>query len=400
MTRGGFEEKIFADKLTFPVNTVTWNSSKLEYIHFLRTRTLLKVKFEAMKKDKIDLGRRGLLGGGLIGLGALGGWLARKFQNPSQIRKSVPTALDSRLVYDISKYEKTDPAHLLYDPGEHIATGFEWPKRIVAAPGNRFIVAGDRAIKFFNAAGEVESEFSLPAAPHCMLVSGDDELMIGFSKYFAVYDFKGTEKWRSPKIPGQSYLTSIALSKDAIYLGDGGNRLVLICDRNTGEITARFGKKDESTDNPGFEIPSGYFDLAVAKDGKLRVVNPGRARIETYSLDGRFEGSWGGPGMNIDQFCGCCNPVFFTMMPDGSFITSEKGLVRVNVYDAKGKFKGAVAGPDTLVDDKVLAKEACGDCSKGAGFDVTIEESGRVLVLDPFRKVVRTFTPIVKQDIT
>ena len=65
-----------------------------------------------------------------------------------------------------------------------------------------------------------------------------------------------------------------------------------------------------------------------------------------------------------------------------------------------GLFKGAVAGPDTLVDDKVLAKEACGDCSKGAGFDVTIEESGRVLVLDPFRKVVRTFTPIVKQDIT
>jgi hypothetical protein len=86
------------------------------------------------------------------------------------------------------------------------------------------------------------------------------------------------------------------------------------------------------------------------------------------------------------------------MMPNGDFITSEKGLARVNIYDAAGKFKGAVAGPETLVDDKELAKRACADCSVGAGFDVAHEESGRVLVLDPFRMVVRPFTPKAKLE--
>ncbi|NOX98287.1 MAG: hypothetical protein GXP30_00875, partial [Verrucomicrobia bacterium] len=191
---------------------------------------------------------------------------------------------------------------------------------------------------------------------------------------------------------------SIAVGEDAIYLADGGNRKVLICDRETGEITDRFGEKDESKNNPGFAVPSPYFDLTVASDGDLRVVNPGRLRVETYTLDGKFKSSWGGPGMKIDRFCGCCNPCYFTMMPNGDFITSEKGLARVNIYSPEGEFKGAVAGMDILIDDKELAKRACGDCSVGAGFDVAIEESGRVLVLDPFRMVVRPFTPKAETD--
>jgi hypothetical protein len=155
----------------------------------------------------------------------------------------------------------------------------------------------------------------------------------------------------------------------------------------------RFGKKDSTRNNPGFAVPSPYFDLALGKDGKLRVANPGRLRMETYTLDGRFESSWGTAGLTIDRFCGCCNPVYFTLRPDGGFITSEKGLTRVNLYDASGVFEGAVAGPEVLVDDKELAKRACADCQVGAGFDVAMDSEGRVLVLDPFRKAVRIFRP-------
>lgn len=339
------------------------------------------------------MGRRGLLGAILLGAGGAAGWVARKFQSPSQIRKPVPTALDSRFVYDISKFETTDPELLLYDAGDHMDTGFERVKRIEAMPGGRFAVAGDKLVKIFNAEGNVETEFAIKGAPHCMLVTKNGELIVGTAKEFTVYDFDGQEKWQSPKLPRRTYLTSIAVSDDAIYLADGGNRKVLICDRKTGEVIDQFGEKDEEKHNPGFSVPSPYFDLAVADDDQLRVVNPGRLRVETYSLDGEFRSSWGGPGMKIDRFCGCCNPCYFTMMPNGDFITSEKGLARVNIYDAQGEFKGAVAGPDILVDDKELAKRACGDCSVGAGFDVAVEESGRVLVLDPFRMVVRPFTP-------
>lgn len=347
--------------------------------------------------EKANLGRRGLLGVLLLGVGGIGGWVARKFQSPSQIRKSAPTALDSRFVYDISKYETTDPELLLYSPGDHIKTGFEKAKRIAAMPGGKFAVAGDRAVKIFSAAGVEESEFPIKGAPHCMLVADNggeaDEIIVGTAKGFTVYDFSGKEKWNSGELPRRTYLTSIAASDDTLFLADGGNRKVLVWDRKTGKMRDQFGEKDDEKNNPGFSVPSPYFDLTVADDGNLRVVNPGRLRIETYSPDGHFQSSWGGPGMKIDRFCGCCNPVYFTMMPNGDFITSEKGLTRVNIYNPQGEFKGAVAGPDILVDDKEIAKRACADCSVGAGFDVAIEQSGRILVLDPFRMVVRPFTP-------
>ncbi len=346
--------------------------------------------------DKADMGRRGLLGALLLGVGGISGWVARKFQSPSQVRKPAPTADDSRLTYDISKYETTDPELLLYDPGDHIKTGFTRAKRIAAMPAGKFAVAGDRSVKIFTSAGVEQSEFPTKGAPHCLLVTGvgevADEIIVGTAKNFTVYDFNGKEKWTSGELPRRTYLTSIAANDDNLFLADGGNRKVLVCDRKTGEIQDRFGEKEDGKNNPGFAIPSPYFDLAVASDGHLRVVNPGRLRVETYTVEGHFQSSWGSPGMKIDRFCGCCNPVYFTMMPSGDFITSEKGLARVNIYDPQGEFKGAVAGPELLVDDKEIAKRACADCSVGAGFDVAIEESGRILVLDPFRMVVRPFT--------
>lgn len=97
--------------------------------------------------------------------------------------------------------------------------------------------------------------------------------------------------------------------------------------------------------------------------------------------------------MKIDRFCGCCNPVYFALTPDGDFITSEKGLARINHYTGDGEFLGVVAGPDTLVEDKELARKACANCSIGAGFDIAINPAGHVLALDPYRKSVRTFVP-------
>jgi hypothetical protein len=174
-------------------------------------------------------------------------------------------------------------------------------------------------------------------------------------------------------------------------MADAGTREVLICDRRSGEVLEHFGKKDPVRGNPGFNVPSPYFALAVAPDGQLRVANTGLLRVETYTLDGRFVSSWGGPGMKIDRFCGCCNPAYFALTRSGDFITSEKGLARINVYAADGSYKGAVAGPNMLVTDKDLAKRACTDCSVGAGFDVTVDANGDVLMLDPYRKVVRRF---------
>lgn len=337
--------------------------------------------------------RRGFIGAALVGLGGACGWVARKFQNTGARGTPAPTALDSRFVYDVSEFEKTDPALLLYRPAHQFETGFERVKRLAAAAGGGVWVAGDRSVKRFNTQGEVEQEIRLDRPPHCLHVADPDELFIGLGNFYEVYDAAGKLRFRTPRLGENTFLTAMTVLGGAVYLADAGSREVLVCDRKTGAIIDRFGKQDKTRNNPGFAVPSPYFDLAAAADGRLRIANPGRLRVETYSPDGRFESAWGEPGMQINRFCGCCNPVYFTLTPKGDFITSEKGLARIKVYGPDGTFKGAVAGPEVLVEDKELAKRACADCQVGAGFDVAIDAQGGVVTLDPYRKVVRFFSP-------
>ena len=351
-------------------------------------------------KDKLAIfGRRGFVGAILIAFGAAGGWLVRKFQNPSTLRKARPGKLDSRFVYDISEWETTDRSLLLYEPDGEFTTGFERSKRI-AVHKDKVLVTGDRAVKIFDHTGATQTEIPLDRPPHCLHVTPDGEVFVGLANYFEVYDLSGSKKLKSPRIKGDStFLTAIDVRKDTVFLADAGGREVLLCDRVSGEVKDRFGKKDKDLKNPGLVIPSPYFDLMVAEDGEIALANTGRLQMETYR-DGKFQSTWGGPGMNVDRFCGCCNPVYFTRSPEGDYITSEKGLARINVYSSDGKFKGCVAGPDMLVEDKALAKKACNDCSVGAGFDVAVDDRGRLLALDPFRMVVRVFKPIEKSTAT
>jgi hypothetical protein len=335
--------------------------------------------------------RRTFVGTALVGAGVAAGALIRKTQDPAAAFRAKQATAEGEFAYDVSEFEKTDPKHLLYQPGGSFRTGFERVKRLTTA-GGMILVAGDRSVKFFTTTGTLQSEIKLERAPHCLHVPVADELLIGLGNHFEVYDFGGKQKLRSPRLGQETFLTAIGVHDRIIYLADAGRREVLMCDRRTGEIAGRFGRKDEPPGSPGFVVPSPYFDLAVGRE-RLHVVNPGRLRLESYTFDGRFESSWGQPGMAIDRFCGCCNPVFFALAPDGRFITSEKGLARVNLYSSSGVFEGAVAGPETLVEDKELARRACADCRLGGGFDVARDDRGRIMALDPFRKAVRIFTP-------
>jgi len=266
-------------------------------------------------------------------------------------------------------------------------------KRIAAAPDNRLLVAGDKEIRLFEDGGELVQSFALSHPPHCMHLSGAGELLVGYARHYDVHDLAGERRHSTARFSERSFLTSIATLDESVFLADAGNREVIVCDRE-GTVERRFGKIGQDEANPGFAVPSPYFDLTVDPQGKLRIANPGRLRVETYTPDGRFESSWGEPGMGIDRFSGCCNPVYFTMTADGGFVTSEKGLARIKVYDANGEYSGVVAGPDFLVDDKELAKRACEDCSIGAGFDVAVDDRGLVHALDPFRMTIRTFRPL------
>ena len=59
-----------------------------------------------------------------------------------------------------------------------------------------------------------------------------------------------------------------------------------------GKLLAELGAKDKLTKRLGFLIPSGYFDVAIGREGQLWAVNPGMHAFEAYDESGEMISSW------------------------------------------------------------------------------------------------------------
>ena len=313
------------------------------------------------------------------------------------------SGLGKEFTFEIDTY--IDPNLILYEESaQPISTAFAASSAVAVGPNDCLYVAGDKAIKVFSENGSLLATMELadkPAGagagkPRSLAVSDDGKVYVGMPGRVEVYDGQGNQLASWDSLGRDAVLTSIAVSKTDVFVADAGNRIVLHYD-TTGKLINRIGGKaapvgGEDRNVPGFVIPSPHFDLAVAKDGLLRVVNPGRRRIEAYTLDGDLEFWWGESSVAVEGFCGCCNPVNFALLPDGGFVTCEKGLVRVKVYDSEGRFVGVVAGPDQLIEaGQARICEFPEQCQAGA-FDVAVDSKGRVFVLDTIKNLVRVFS--------
>ena len=301
------------------------------------------------------------------------------------------SGLDKEFVYDIADKIKIDPNLIFYaESSVPIVTGFKTSYGIAVDTNGTIYAIGDKAVRLFDGSGNLQGEIRLDSSPRCITVSRDGKIYIGMKDHVQVYDGNKKRLASWPRLDSDAVFTSIAVLKNDVFVADAGDRIVLHYDTN-GKLLGRIGGKNEERNIPGFVIPSPYFDLAIAGDGLLRVVNPGRHRIEAYTFDGDLEFWWGTYSPNIEGFCGCCNPVNFAILEDGSFVTVEKGLVRVKVYDADGNFTGVVAGPEQLV--KPCEAKICqipADCQVG-GFDLAVDNKQQILVLDTIRNVIKTF---------
>lgn len=296
------------------------------------------------------------------------------------------SGLGDAFTYDLESLRKTDPTLINYEETGAVETGFQRVFAITMDRSDRVYVAGDKSVRIFSDNGDILQEMELAGSARCLAVGSDGTVYVGMKDHIEVYDPSGARKarWESPG--RRTTLTSIAVSGDDIFVADAGGRVVLRYD-SSGNLISRIGEKDKDRNIPGFVIPSPSFDLAVASDGLLRVVNPGRQRIEAYTFDGDLEFWWGKASTAIDGFSGCCNPVNFAFMPDGGFVTCEKGLPRVKIYDIEGVFQSVVAGADTL-----------NTLGRGIIFDVAADSQGRVLLLDPIKRVFRIFTLIQEAE--
>jgi hypothetical protein len=231
----------------------------------------------------------------------------------------------------------------------------------------------------------------LSGEPRCLTVAEDSGIYVGLADHVEVLNAEGKSVASWDGLGDEAVLTSIAISKDNIFVADAGHRIVLHYD-TAGTLVGHIGEKNPDKNIPGFVIPSPHFDLAVSRDGLLRVVNPSRNRIEAYTFDGNLEFWWGQRSVKIEGFCGCCNPVNFALLPDGGFVTSEKGLVRVKIYNSDGGFVGVVAGPEQLTGGTPVRICETPDECQGPAFDVAAGADGRIYVLDPISNVVKIFS--------
>ena len=301
------------------------------------------------------------------------------------------SGLSAEYAYDLSKLAAIDPNLILYgESGPPLGTGFRQSRAIALDSRGRIYVAGDRAIGIFSATGNPEKLIDLSGEPRCLTVADDGKVYIGTGDHVEVLTPEGQPAASWGSLGEEAVLTGIAKHGDNVFVADAGHRIVLHYNA-AGTLVGHIGEKDPDKNIPGFVIPSPHFDLAVSRDGLLRVANPGRNRIETYTLDGDFEFSWGERSVKIKGFCGCCNPVNFALLPDGGFVTAEKGLDRVKLYNSDGGFVGVVAGPAQLgKEGQIKVCNTPEECREG-GLDVAVAPDGRIYVLDVTGNIIRVF---------
>lgn len=279
--------------------------------------------------------------------------------------------------YDIESYKKSGVDIVHYIEVERIRIELQTVRGVSVGPDDRIYVSGDDSILIFNRDGTPHPAISLVGSAYCLSVDRNHDLYLGMGDHVEIYDRRGRRKSSWESLGVEAIITSIVVSKNSVFVADAGNHIVWKFDKS-GFLLKRIGKKNEARDIPGLIIPSAFFDVAVDPDGFLWVANTGRHSLENYTQDGDFRTSWGEFSMEIQGFCGCCNPSHFVIMEDGSFVTSEKGIARVKVYNRIGDLVSVVAPPDQFIEGTV-------------GLDLAVDSSQRIYVLDPQQKLVRIF---------
>lgn len=270
-----------------------------------------------------------------------------------------------------------DPQLFAYREIKQVETGLAKPRGLALGPDGRLHVVGDQVIHIFDEDSASPSTMGLGSAPQALAVASDGTIYIAMLDHIEVYVPDGTHRASWQSAGERAYFTSVAVAGEDVWVADAGGRVVLRYDK-AGQVRGRIGEKDEAKGVPGIVVPSPHLNVLVGPDGLIWVNNPGRRAVETYTVEGDLISSWGHSSLDLEGFCGCCNPTDIALLPDGKIVTSEKGLPRVKVHWPDGTLESVVAGPEAFAPRVV-------------GLELVVDAAGRVMVLDPATKTVRIF---------
>ena len=290
---------------------------------------------------------------------------------------SQPETSVNPYAYEIKALRASDTLLTRYTEVQQIKPGLSEIHGIATGRADLIYVAGEKGVEIYDREGKLVTLFPIEGSARCIQVDRNGLIYLGIQDHLEIYNREGRRLKQWKTCGEEAIITSVAVTDDDIFIADAGRKIVYRYD-HSGNLLNRIGEKDPRKNIPGFVIPSPWFDIGIGHDGSLWVVNPGRHSFEKYTSDGELISSWGKATMSMEGFCGCCNPSHFTILSDGSFVTSEKGIERIKVYSPTGVVKCVVATPDSF--------------NEGTkGLDLAVDLKDRILVLDPERKQVRVF---------
>lgn len=294
----------------------------------------------------------------------------------SDLMDSTPNQ-DNPYKYELGELDSVNESVIDYAEVAQIEPEIDDVYGITFGPDDRLFVTGTNKVLIYDSTLVKIKDFEIGKEAWCIAYHEKGLLFLGIGGDVEVWDTAGTfiRKWEGKT--ENSLITSIAVSDSSVFIADAGNKLVFHYSLN-GNLIREIGAKDSINGIPGFIIPSPYFDLLLGRQGELWVVNPGLHEFEQFDNAGNIASSWQRASMDIEGFCGCCNPSHIAMLSDGSFVTSEKGIVRVKVHEPTGDFRCVVAGPDSFDEET-------------KDLDLAVDSKDRIFVMDPYRGKIRIF---------
>ena len=276
--------------------------------------------------------------------------------------------------------EQPGPLELQYNLVRTLDSGLARLNGVAVDRAGRIFAAGIGGVNLLDAQGKLIHHWPRPDEVRCIAVADDGKIYLAAGGRIVKLDADGKElaSWEKAG-PGGAPLgriTSLAVRGIELLAADADQRCV---HRFTvdGDFSNDIARADKDNPDSGLAVPSPHLDCAFDADGNVLVTNPGKGRVETYTLDGKLLSHWGEPGMEAAKFCGCCNPTDIAPMPDGKVVTAEKGIFRVKVYDKTGKMLAYIA-PEMF-------------SGKEPGMDLAVDGSGRIYVADPGDGKIRVF---------
>ena len=277
--------------------------------------------------------------------------------------------------YNVDQFSKIDTSLILYKEIRDFAISYSEPTGICFYD-NQIFVVGDQKMQIIGSSGKLLKEVGFDQKPTCVYVSPKN-IFIGFRKSLAVLNLDCVKIADWSSFSDSTVITSIAEKSGIIFVADAGKRIIRKFSPD-GKPQGTIEGKSGNDQIHGFIIPSPYFELAFNSDGELWVVNPGKHALENYTVEGKLRSWWEASSIEIEGFSGCCNPVYFAFLPDGSFVTSEKGMVRIKTYKPSGEFSGVVAAPSKFNENSQAP-------------DLAVDNQGNIYALDLDKKMLRFF---------